>query len=167
MHIRQATPADYDEIYSLVKTAFSTAQVSDGTEQDFVLELRRRPGFLPELELVAEEDGRLFGHIMLTQQEVKGRQVNALLLAPLCVEIGRRSKGLGGQLIREGARLAEDMGYTAVFLMGNPASYGRFGFRPVTDFNLGNDTDVPDPFVQAKELVPGALDGKGGSVYLA
>ena len=41
MTIRQATPEDFDAIYSLVKTAFQTAKVSDGDEQDFVLKLRK------------------------------------------------------------------------------------------------------------------------------
>lgn len=34
--IRQVRPADYDSIYAFVRTAFETAKVSDGTEQDFV-----------------------------------------------------------------------------------------------------------------------------------
>ena len=41
MTIRQAAPQDFDAIYSLVKTAFQTAKVSDGGEQDFVLKLRK------------------------------------------------------------------------------------------------------------------------------
>ena len=66
MTIRPAQAGDYSEIYSLVQTAFVTAKVSDGTEQDFVLELRRRDPYRPELELVAEENGQLIGHILLT-----------------------------------------------------------------------------------------------------
>lgn len=167
MQIRTARKEDYDQIYRLVQTAFSTAQVSDGTEQDFVLELRRRPGYIPGLELAAEENGRLAGHIMLTEQAVEGRQVKALLLAPLCVALEYRNRGIGGQLIRAAFAAAREMGYTAVFLIGNPDYYGRFGFRAVTDFGLSNAADVPDRFVQACELTSGALDGTGGSVLLA
>ena len=57
MTIRPAQAGDYSEIYSLVQTAFATAKVSDGTEQDFVLELRRRDTYRPELELVSEKKG--------------------------------------------------------------------------------------------------------------
>ena len=167
MQIRQVTPNDYDAVYTLVETAFQTAQVSDGAEQDFVLELRGRDTFIPELELAAEADGRLVGHIMLTAQPVKGREVKALLLAPLCVDIDYRSKGLGGALIAEAFRLARQQGYAAVFLIGNPDYYGRYGFHPVADFHLENATDVPDKFVQGCELVPGSLSEEGGSVYLA
>ena len=66
MTIRPAQAGDYSEIYSLVQTAFATAKVSDGTEQDFVLELRRRDTYRPELELAAEENRQLIGHILLT-----------------------------------------------------------------------------------------------------
>ena len=48
MPIRQATPKDFDAIYSLVKTAFQTAKVSDGGEQDFVLKLRKG-SYIPDL----------------------------------------------------------------------------------------------------------------------
>ncbi|MCI8361122.1 MAG: N-acetyltransferase [Clostridiales bacterium] len=166
MLIRKAAPADYDAIYTLVKTAFQTARVSDGTEQDFVLRLREGPGFIPGLELVAEEDGRLAGHIMLTQQPVKGLEVKALLLAPLCVEISRRDQGLGGALIEEALRLAREKGYEAVFLVGNPAYYSRHGFRCVSDFGLRNGSTIPDPFVQGRELIENALAGQGGTISI-
>lgn len=70
MNIRTALKRDYETIYELVKTAFETAQVSDGTEQDFVLRLRDSSAFLPELEFVAEENGLLIGHILLTRQRL-------------------------------------------------------------------------------------------------
>lgn len=167
MQLRQVTENDYDAVYNLVETAFRTAQVSSGTEQDFVLELRKRDTYIPELELAAEEDGRLVGHIMLTVQPVKGRAVKALLLAPLCVDLAYRGKGLGGALMAEGFRLAREQGCAAVFLAGSPDYYGRFGFRPVTDFRLENASEIPDKFVQGRELIPGALAGRGGSVNLA
>ena len=52
MTIRTAREADFPAIRALVQAAFATAKVSDGTEQDFVLELRRRDTYRPELELV-------------------------------------------------------------------------------------------------------------------
>lgn len=169
MNIRQAAPADYDNIHTLVKTAFETAQVKSGTEQDFVLKLRAGSGFLPDLELVAEEDGRLCGHILFTRQRVDSASGpwEGLLLAPLCVELSRREQGLGGHLIREGFRLAREKGWGAVFLVGNPAYYSRFGFRAATDYGIRNTNGIEDRFVQACELAPGALSGRAGTMELA
>ena len=95
MTIRPAQAGDYSEIYSLVQTAFATAKVSDGTEQDFVLELRRRDTYRPELELVAEENGQLIGHILLTILPVPSapQGLRGLMVAPLCVRLEDRSRG--------------------------------------------------------------------------
>lgn len=70
MKIRVVNKSDFKDIYNLVKEAFKTAQVSDGNEQDFVLELRKRVFYIPSLEFVAEEQGELIGHIMFTKQAV-------------------------------------------------------------------------------------------------
>ena len=168
MIIRQAREEDYPAIYDLVKTAFATAKVSDGTEQDFVLELRRRDTYLPELELVAEEDGRLAGHIMLTGQPVPGSPegFRGLLVAPLCVRLEDRSRGLGGRLLQAAGDLARERGYHALFLVGDPDYYGRYGFAPAVSRGFQNTTGVPDRFVQVLELRPGALDGAGGELDL-
>ena len=50
-----------------MKLAFETAHVSNGEEQDFVNQLRAEGNYIPRLALVAEEDGKLIGHIMLTR----------------------------------------------------------------------------------------------------
>lgn len=84
MEIRVARPEDYSEIYRLVKTAFQTARVSDGIEQEFVLELRASSGYIPELEFAAFEENTIAGHIMLTMQPIKASKngIRAVLAAP-------------------------------------------------------------------------------------
>ena len=170
MQIRQAKPADYPVIYDLVKLAFETAKVSDGAEQDFVNTLRARPTFLPELELIAEnEEGLAIGHIMLTKTLVThrdGSPLPALMVAPLCVRLQNRSCGLGGRLMHEGLRRARALGYTCAFLMGDPAYYERFGFRPVVELGLQNESHAPDMYVLGRPIVPGALEGVSGGVCL-
>lgn len=42
LEIRQETPKDYEEVYNVVKTAFATAEHSDGNEQDLVVDTRNR-----------------------------------------------------------------------------------------------------------------------------
>ncbi|WP_439711746.1 GNAT family N-acetyltransferase [Eubacterium callanderi] len=67
MVIRQETEKDYDEVYAVVKAAFERAEHSDGNEQDLVAALRKGGAFVPELSLVAQKDGRIVGHILLTK----------------------------------------------------------------------------------------------------
>lgn len=168
MRIRQVRIGDYRGIYKLVRKAFESSAVSDGAEQDFVLELRAKQGYLPSLELVAESEGALVGHVMFTEMDLSdsNREVKALLLAPLCVRQDEREQGVGNALVREGFRKARDLGYQAAFLCGDPDYYGRFGFRPIEEMGLENVSGIPAPYVQGVVLADGALDGVTAKVKL-
>ena len=163
MFIRTAAAKDYPQIYNLVKTAFETAEVSDGTEQDFVYRLRDPERHIPELEMVMESEGELIGHVMLTKHPLilRGKPAEALLAAPLCIKLEYRGRGLGGTLLTAALKKAQNNGYAAVFLIGNPAYYGRFGFKPVKTLNIRNESPVPDRYVLGLELAWGSLDGGG------
>ena len=52
----------------------------------------------------------------------------ALALAPVSVSPGRHGTGIGSALIREALRRAEDDHWLAVFVLGDPKYYRRFGF---------------------------------------
>lgn len=87
MDIKLVNKEDYDKIYTFVEEAFKTAEVSDGTEQDFVLELRKSSNYVPELEFAAYDKNIPIGHIMLTKQNLKSNKpVKAVLVAPLSVK---------------------------------------------------------------------------------
>lgn len=162
MRIRQAVPADYDHIYTLVQDAFRTAPVSDGTEQDFVLKLRAG-AHIPELELVVEEKKRLIGHIMLTGATICHNQITVptLLLSPLSVTLDRRKQGIGSRLVRTALKRAQILGYAHVVLVGDPDYYGKFGFQKQS-LTYGT---IPEHYILALELIPGSLNSVQGEVY--
>lgn len=181
MLIRPEAKEEFSQIYQLVKTAFETAEHSDGDEQDFVDQLRAGENYIPELALVAEaaiahglqQDGKLIGHIMLTkiyvnndQAKTGDNQFPALLLAPLAVLLEHRAKGVGSALVNEALARAKNMGYTAVFLVGDPAYYGRFGFKQTSTHGISAGMDFPEQYTLVRELVPGALSGVSGTVKL-
>ena len=163
--IRQENSCEFQEIYTLVKVAFQTAKVADGNEQDYVNRLREGSNYIPELALVAEEDSQIVGHIMLTKTYIiaSGSKFEALLLAPLSVKLECRNLGVGSKLVKESFRLAKNLGYRAVFVVGDPAYYGRFGFRSIALFGIKHDPPIPDPYVMAYELTQGALFGVSGT----
>lgn len=165
MIIRRETPKDYSEIYDLVKVSFQTAKVSDGKEQDFVNQLRDSGNYIPELALVAEEDGKLIGHVMLTKTYISNsiKKFETLLLAPVSVALEHRNRGVGSDLIKESFRQAKGMGYASVILVGDPAYYHRFGFKAAVNFAIRHKLSIPDENVMACELVPGALCGVFGT----
>jgi putative acetyltransferase len=150
----------------LVKVAFQTAKVSNGREQDFVNQLRSGGNYIPKLALVAEENGKLIGHIMLTKTYIdnSGSKLETLLLAPISVALEYRNSGVGSSLIKDSFKLAKEMGYTSVILVGDPAYYHRYGFKASVDFGIKNKNNIPDENVMACELVPDALSGVSGTV---
>lgn len=166
MIIRQELTKDFGEIYELVKTAFQTAKVSNGKEQDFVNQLRSSDEYIPELALVVEEDGKLIGHIMLTKTYIVNgsSKFETLLLAPISVVLEYRNRGIGVKLVNESFRLAREKGYTAVFLVGDPAYYHRFGFKSSVNFGVKQMHNIPDENVMACELIPNALRGISGII---
>jgi predicted N-acetyltransferase YhbS len=165
MIIRRETKEEFPQIYELVKIAFQTAQVTNGKEQDFVDELRSGGNYIPELALVAEENGQIIGHIMLTKTFITNgdQQFETLFLGPISVVLEHRKKGVGSSLIKESFKLARTMGHTSVVLVGDPAYYTRFGFRTSSEFGITHLQDIPEQYVMACELVRDGLQGVSGT----
>ena len=158
--VRQTKKADYPTIYNLIKTAFETAEHRDGNEQDFAVGLRNGAHYIPELDLVAELNGQLIGHIMFTKTHIdqpNGCKYNTLLVAPLSVLLEFRNLGVGGALMQEGFRIAKTQGYQSAFLIGDPNYYQRFGYKLTYLYGINHET-LPAEYVMGKELTPGALE---------
>lgn len=169
MHIRQARLGDYRAIYQLVQKAFSGSCISDGQEQNWIVKQRGRKEYIPQLELVAEDKGHIIGHILMTVHENHEIESisSALYLAPLSVAPMFQGEGIGSALVKAACAYGTELGYRAVFLVGDPAYYSRFGFRSVTEFGLQNCSQIPDIYVQAVELQPDALKDAQGELYLS
>lgn len=168
MLIRAMDLAEAGDVDDLVRTAFLTAVVSDGSEQDLIRRLRASSGYLPDLELVACEDDRIIGHVLATRITVDADAgpLDALEIAPLCVALEHRRRGVGASLVEAVLERGREAGFPAMFLVGDHRYYGRFGFRPVAELGLRNAGPVPDDVVLGVELTPGALDGVSGAVAL-
>lgn len=93
LEIRKESKRDYDEVYDVIKTAFETAEHSDGNEQDLVVALRKSDNFIPELSLVAVEDNKIVGYILFTKIRIE--EYEEIALAPLAVLPQYQRKGIG------------------------------------------------------------------------
>lgn len=85
--IRQETEKDYRLSETVLEKAFKNEEHSDHREQLLVDKLRKSDVFVPELSLVAEINGEIVGHIMLTKLIIKDdeRKYKSLALAPVSV----------------------------------------------------------------------------------
>ena len=108
MKIRQETPADYAEVYELVKISFATS-TNEG-EWDYLNEVRKKAAFIPELSLVAEnDDGRLVGQIVLYKTDITTPEgaVTQLLLSPISVHPDYFRRGIATAMMKEAFQIAQ------------------------------------------------------------
>jgi putative acetyltransferase len=104
-------------------------------EAALVDELRAGPAWLPGLSLVAvASSGELVGHVLCTRGHVG--EAPALALGPLTVRPDSQRRGVGSALMCAIIDAADALGEPLVALLGAPAYYGRFGFRPGADYEI-------------------------------
>lgn len=159
MFIRKEEPKDYEIIYAIVKDAFEHAEHSDGKEQDLVNALRRGDAFIPDLSLVAEMKGKIVGHIMFTRAKVGEDTV--LVLAPVSVLPKYQGKGIGISLIKEGHRIANELGYGYSVVLGSQRYYPKTGYLPAGQFGIRPSFDVPYENFMACKIKEDAADIHG------
>ncbi|QAT62933.1 N-acetyltransferase [Acidilutibacter cellobiosedens] len=164
--IRQETEKDYKLSETVVEKAFKNAEHTDHKEHLLVAKLRKGGAFIPELSLVAELDGEIVGHIMLTKLliENEGSKYDSLALAPVSVVPEHQNKGIGSALISESLKIAKEIGFKSVIVLGHDKYYPRFGFKPASTWGIKAPFDVPDEFFMALELGDGALEDISGTV---
>jgi putative acetyltransferase len=154
--VRAERREDDARVHEVVRQAFGGS-----TEAELVTRLRSAE---PQLSLVAEVDQTVVGHIMfspLTFESSAGS--TGAQLSPLAVEPSHQRRGVGGMLVREGLRRCTSVGWTSVFLLGDPRYYARFGFELASTRGLTCDDELSE-YLQCVELEPGALDGVSGFV---
>lgn len=150
MIIRTENPMDIETVYSIVSKAFESAEQADGNEQDLVNELRKGNSFIPQLSLIAEIDGIAVGHIMFTKATVGDAVV--LALAPLSVLPKYQRQGVGTALIKEGHKIAKELGYNYSVVLGSELYYPKMGYLPADTFGIKPPFDVPRENFMAYKL---------------
>jgi putative acetyltransferase len=158
MDIRSERDADAGAIRAVNVAAFDTA-----LEADLVAALRQHAR--PLVSLVAEDHGAVVGHILFSPVTLDTDPRMAIAgLAPMAVVPARQRQGLGSLLVRRGLEQCRRAGFTACVVLGHAEYYPRFGFANASRLGLRSEYDVPDEVFMARELVPGALDGKSGVI---
>lgn len=127
MKIRLEQPGDEAAISALIEDAFASAEHSDGTEAQIVERLRQTGALTASL--VAVEGGDIVGHVALSPITIGGRPGRWFGLGPVAVSLARQGEGLGNRLIRAGLDLLKSDGAAGCVVLGEPAYYGRFGFK--------------------------------------
>ena len=80
------------------------------------------------ISLVGTIDAQVVGHVIFTKCGVVGHSIKVALLAPLAVAPAWQRQGIGSAIVRAGLRRLKEAGVKRVFVLGDPAFYGRLGF---------------------------------------
>lgn len=144
IHIRESLPTDREALEELYPAAFP--------DEDLLPLIRE---LLDEKEnvfsLVAVRDEAIIGNIVFTICGVTGRSEKVSLLAPLAVRPDSQKQGVGRALIQEGLNQQKNEGATEVFVLGDPAYYGRFGFAQ--EDNVKPPYDLPQEWRSAWQSI--------------
>lgn len=152
LQIRPETAADVDAIGRITQQAFNGQPHSQQTEHLLIAALRTAGAL--SVSLVAEERGEIIGHIGFSEVLIGGKEHAWFGLAPLSVAPARQRSGIGQALIAAGLARLDELGAQGCVVLGDPAYYRRFGFRPQpglvlagvpADYFMIHTTCVPCP----------------------
>lgn len=124
--IRPVAAGDHRGVDTILTGAFGRPEEAE------LVQALRVAGDLP-LELLAERDGAAVGHIAFQDLGLRGDAPGPVpriaSLAPLAVLPAAQGQGIGSALVAEALAILVRRAVDLVVVLGEPAYYGRFGFR--------------------------------------
>lgn len=160
MIIRQERKEEYRIVEEVIRKAFWNVN-SPGCDAHYLAHiLRGHADFISELDLVAEEDGKIVASVMYTKAKLMGENGQCkeiLSFGPLGVLPEYQRKGYGRRLLAYSFEKAVSLGYDAIAIFGNPENYICNGFQCCKKFNVGVGGGVYPTALLVKELTCGAI----------
>jgi len=157
VRIRTETAADHDAVRAIHDAAFG--QPVEGAIVDALRGSDRA------VSLVAEQEGRIVGHILFTAVTIESLsgQSAGLALGPMGVAPEHQNKGVGSALVRDGLTRLKEAECAFVIVLGHANYYPRFGFVPASRFGVQSCWEgVPDEVFMITVFDPSALPADGG-----
>jgi putative acetyltransferase len=151
IEIRDERQPDWNAVHQVVSSAFGRSAEAELVEQ-------LRAAGVAVVSLVAEEDGLIVGHVLLSRMDAP---FSALALAPVSVNPTRQRSGIGSALIASALARASNEGWAAVFVLGDPHYYERFGFDQ--EAAAGFTSPYAGPHLMVLKLSP-SLPAKTGEL---
>ena len=161
--IRREAAADRQTVEVVTRSAFYNIYTPGCVEHYLVRTMRDHPDFIPELDFVAELDGRVIGNVMYTKATLTGEDgtvKDILTFGPVSIAPEHQRKGYGKRLLEHSFRRAAELGWDVIVIFGSPANYVGLGFKSCKKFNICTENGRFPSAMMGKELKAGALDGR-------
>ncbi|MBK6999341.1 MAG: N-acetyltransferase [Rhodoferax sp.] len=152
--IRPERPNDENAIAEVTRLAFESHPFSHQTEHFIIRALRVDHAL--SVSLVAEDAGRIVGHIALSPVNISDGATGWFGLGPISVEPDLQRRGIGRALMERGLAELRRIGANGCVLVGDPAFYIRFGFANNPALMLDG---VPQEYVLALSLGTSSAHG--------
>lgn len=166
--IRNEEQKDYRAVEELTREAFWNIYEPGCTEHYMVHMMRSHPDFVPELDLVAELDGKIIGSIVYAKSKLaddEGNIKDTLTFGPISIALEYQRKGIGKKLQEASFQKAIALGYDSVVIFGSPLNYISSGFKSCKKYNVCLENGkFPSPML-VKELIPNTFDGRRWRFY--
>lgn len=159
---------EYREVENLVRESFWNVYRPGCLEHYVLNQLRDDPAFVPELDFVMEQDGKIIGQNVFMRANINaddGRDIAIMAMGPICITPELKRKDYGKILLDYSLEKAKELGCGAVCFEGNIDFYGKSGFTYASEFGIRyHDLQEGDDasFFLCKELIDGYLDGITG-----
>ncbi len=169
MNIRLERPQDYGAVENLTREAFWNVYRPGCTEHYVLHQYRNNPDFIPELDFVLEEAGKIIGQVMFSKAAITckdGTKLPAWTLGPISIHPDYQRKGYGLKLLRYALEKAREQGIGVLCIEGNSAFYQHAGFVLASTLKIHYHSEPEEsevPYFLAQELIPGYLNGIEGT----
>ena len=161
--IRNEQTKDFREVEELTRNAFWNLNVPGCNEHYLVHIMRDHPDFIPELDLILEENNKIVGNIMYTKAKLvdeTGYEKQILTFGPVSILPEYQRKGYGKALLEYSFEKAKEMSYDTIVIFGNPDNYVSRGFKSCKKYNICINDDFYPAAMLVKELKEECLDGR-------
>ena len=163
MIIRNEKKEDYRTVEEMIKKAFWNLYVPGCTEHYFVHQVRKSRDYIPELDFVLEEDGKIIGHIIYVKAKLiafDGTEKEILSFGPFTIHPEYQRKGYGRKLLYHSFEAAKKLGYDTIAIWGNPENYACYGFKNCSRYNICLEENIYPTALMVKILNENALFNK-------
>ena len=168
MNIRLEQPQDWREVENLTREAFWNVYRPGCTEHYVLNQYRSNPDFIPELDFVMEEDGKIIGHVMFSKAEIilnDGNHFPSWTFGPISIHPDYKRKGYGLKLLNYALEKAKGMGIGLLSMEGNIDFYKHAGFDLASKLKIhyhAEPRDAEVPYFLAQELISGYWGNREG-----
>lgn len=134
---RTERPGDSEEIDELVCAAYGHERTAD-----LVWRLREQGAIT--ISQVAEYEGAIMGHLLMSPALINGEDIGWLSLNPISVWPECQHQGIASTMLREALNSANELDWAGVLVQGELAFFARFGFKLASELGFSAPaTELP------------------------